>query len=116
VPVAMSYHIRHSMPLSPKDSAPVALPDTEGPWAWLSGPGYVPSRVMRRIYSGQTGGEILHVHNYRDEREDPYRLFVGLILFRLVTPPLGIGVVGPYLVQGGAWFPSRLLLEGTGCI
>jgi hypothetical protein len=33
VPVSLSYHSRHSMSLSPKDSALVALPGTENPQA-----------------------------------------------------------------------------------
>jgi hypothetical protein len=33
--------------------------------------------------------------------------------FRLVAPSLQLGEVGPCLVQG-TWFPSCLLLEGTG--
>jgi hypothetical protein len=64
------------------------------------------------IYSGQTCGEILHVRDYPDKREDQYELFLSLILFRLVAPPLQPGVVGPYLIYG-AWFPSHLPLEGT---
>jgi hypothetical protein len=39
-------------------------------------------------------------------------VLLGLVLFRLVAPPLQLGVVGPYLVWS-IWFPSRLLLEGT---
>jgi hypothetical protein len=31
VPVALSYHDRHSMSLSPEDPAPVVLPGTESP-------------------------------------------------------------------------------------
>jgi hypothetical protein len=38
---------------------------------------------------------------------------VGLVLFRLLVPPLQSGVVGSYLVWG-IWFSSRLLLQGTG--
>jgi hypothetical protein len=33
------------------------------------------------------------------EREDRYGSFPGLVLFRLVAPPLQPGVVGSYLVQ-----------------
>jgi hypothetical protein len=68
-----------------------------------------------RIYHGQIGDEILHVHCYCDGREDQYRLFSGLVLFTLVVPPLQPGEVGPYPVWG-AWFSSRLPLEGTGHI
>jgi membrane-associated phospholipid phosphatase len=42
-------------------------------------------------------------------------LLPGFVLFRLVAPPPQSGVVGPYLAQG-VWFPSHLLLEGTGHI
>jgi hypothetical protein len=69
-------------------------------------------QVTRRIYSGWVGGKILTDRKYCDEREDQYRLFLGLILFKLVVPSLQPGVVGPYLVRG-TWFPSRLPLEGT---
>jgi hypothetical protein len=67
---------------------------------------------MRRIYSGQEGGEILPIHGYREGRWDRYGSFPSLVLFKLVSPPLQSGVVGPYLVRG-AWFPSCLPLEGT---
>jgi hypothetical protein len=39
-------------------------------------------------------------------------LLLGLVLFRLVVPPLQPRVVGPYPVRG-VWFPNRLPLEGT---
>jgi hypothetical protein len=42
-------------------------------------------------------------------------LLTRLVLFKLVAPPLQPGLVGLYLVWG-VWFPSRLPLEGTGCI
>jgi hypothetical protein len=42
-------------------------------------------------------------------------LLSGLVLFRLVAPPVQSRVVGSYLVQG-VWFPSHLSLEGTGRI
>jgi hypothetical protein len=38
-------------------------------------------------------------------------LLSGLVIFRLVTPPLQAGVVGFYLVWC-VWFPSHLPLEG----
>jgi hypothetical protein len=41
-------------------------------------------------------------------------LLLGLVLFKLVVPPLQLVVVGPYLVRGGVWFPNHLLLVGTG--
>jgi hypothetical protein len=90
-------------------------------WPWWCIPGIgEPSgmttgglgQATRRIYNGWVGGKILIVHGYCDEWEDPYKLFPGLILFRLVDPPLQSRVVGLYLVRG-TWFPSRLLLEET---
>jgi hypothetical protein len=42
-------------------------------------------------------------------------LLSSLVLLRLAAPPLQLGVVGPYLVQG-VLFPSHLPLEGTGHI
>jgi hypothetical protein len=50
-------------------------------------------RVTRRIYSGLIGGKVMSVHIYCDGREDWYTLFSGLVLFRLVTPPLQSGVM-----------------------
>jgi hypothetical protein len=63
-------------------------------------PGYIPSWVMWRFYYGQTGGEILSIRVHRDEREDRYGLFLVLVLFRLVVPPLQLGVVESYQVWG----------------
>jgi hypothetical protein len=67
-------------------------------------------RCVRKI-----GGKILPAHIYHNEEERWRGLLSGLVLLRLVTPPLQAGVVGPYLVQG-VWFLSHLLLEGTGRI
>jgi hypothetical protein len=64
-------------------------------------------RVTKRIYSGLVGGKILTVRRYCDGREDRYALFSGLVLFRLVAPPLQPGVVGPYPVWD-TWFPHHL--------
>jgi hypothetical protein len=61
---------------------------------------------------GLTGDEILSAHDFRDEGECWCGWLSGLILFRLVIPPLHLGVVGSYLIRG-AWFPSRFLLNGT---
>jgi hypothetical protein len=55
---------------------------------------------MWRFYYGQTGGEILSIRVHRDEREDRYGLFLVLVLFRLVVPPLQLGVVESYQVWG----------------
>jgi hypothetical protein len=54
-------------------------------------PGYDcrgPSQVTWMIYSRQVSGKILTVYKYYDGREDRYMLFLSLILFRLVAPPL----------------------------
>jgi hypothetical protein len=59
----------------------------------------------------QTDDEILPVHVYHNEEERWCGLLLGLVLFRLVAPPLPPGVVEPYLVRG-VWFPSHLLMEG----
>jgi hypothetical protein len=48
-------------------------------------------------------------------KKHKYGLLQGLVLFRLVAPPLQPGVVGLYPVWG-VWFPSHLPLEGTGRI
>jgi hypothetical protein len=72
--------------------------------------GRVLSRVMRMMYSGQSGGKILHVCVYRDEREGQHGPSLGLVYFRLVVSPLQIEAVGPYLLQS-VWFHSRLLLK-----
>jgi hypothetical protein len=42
-----------------------------------------------------------------------HRIHLGLVLFKLVVPPLQLGVLVPFLVWG-VRFPSRLLLVGTG--
>jgi hypothetical protein len=55
-------------------------------------PGFVLGRGRRR--NGQTGGEILHAHIYRNEGKRRCGLLPGLVLFRLVAPPLQLGVVG----------------------
>jgi hypothetical protein len=44
--------------------------------------------------------EILLTHDYCNGGTCWRGLFPGLILFRLVVPPLQIGVVKPYLIQG----------------
>jgi hypothetical protein len=93
-------------------------PDSSDAYPVLKAPGrgcWGTERVSSwgiRIYIRQTGDEILPGRGYCNGREDYYRLFLGLVLFTLVAPPLQLGVVRPYLVWG-AWFPSRLPLEGT---
>jgi hypothetical protein len=79
------------------------------------GPGYVLSWVTRWVYNGQTVGGILYVRVYHGEMEDQYGSFLDLIPFRLAAPPLQPGMVWRHPVQG-VWLPSRLPLEGTGCI
>jgi hypothetical protein len=61
---------------------------------------YVPSQDTKRTYKGQTCGEILPARGYHKGREDLYKSFPGLVRFKLVAPPLHLGVVEPYLVQG----------------
>jgi hypothetical protein len=39
-------------------------------------------------------------------------LLLSLVLFKLMVPPLQLGVVERYPIRG-VWFPSRLLLVGT---
>jgi hypothetical protein len=58
------------------------------------------------------GGKILPAHIYHNEKKQRRGLLSGLVLFRLVAPPLQPGLVGPYPIRG-VWFYSRLLLEGT---
>jgi hypothetical protein len=72
--------------------------------------GPIPGRGGRWV--GQTGGEIMPAHVYRNEEESWCRLLLSSILFGLGAPPLQSGVVGSYLLWG-VWFPSRLPLEGT---
>jgi hypothetical protein len=55
------------------------------------------------------------VHSYRYRGNEWCRLLPGLDFFRLVAPPLLLGVVGPFLVRG-ARFPNHLPLEKTGRI
>ena len=76
----------------------------------IRGPGLTLARGGRQ--DGQTSGEILPIHIYSNEGKIRYGLLPGLVLFRLVTPPLQSGVVRPYPVWG-AWFPSCVSLEGT---
>jgi hypothetical protein len=54
-------------------------------------------------------------HIYHNKEERWGALLTCSVLFRLVAPPLQPGVVEPYPVRG-VWFPSHLLLEGTGHI
>jgi hypothetical protein len=63
------------------------------------GPGAcVESREMR--LTGLTGDKILLVYSYQDKEKDWCGLLLSLVLFRLVEPPLPLGVVEPYLVWG----------------
>jgi hypothetical protein len=84
----------------------------KSPRHYCQEPGYVPSRITRRIYIGQTSAKILSVCGYRDGRENWYESFQSLVPFRLVAHPLQLGVVRPDLIHG-AWFPSCLPLEET---
>jgi hypothetical protein len=60
----------------------------------------------------QIGGEILSTHVYHSGVKRMHGLLLGLILFRLVIPPLQSGVVGLCPVRD-VWFPNHLPLEGT---
>jgi hypothetical protein len=59
-------------------------------------PGPIPGQIGRP--AGQTGDEILPAHDYRNEEKRLCGLFLGTVLFRFVTPPLQLGVLGPYMV------------------
>jgi hypothetical protein len=54
-------------------------------------------------------------HDYRFEGKRGCGLLPGLVLSRLVAPPLQLEVVGPYPVRD-VWFLRRLLMVETGCI
>jgi hypothetical protein len=73
-------------------------------------PGLFPGGGERQ--NGLTSGEILSAHDYRNGGRCWHVLLLGLVLFRLVAPPLQSGVVDSYPVRG-AWFSKHLLLEGT---
>jgi hypothetical protein len=74
------------------------------------------TRVLPRVEEG--GGTVRQVVKSclpmpNVERKKRKRgLLLGLVLFRLVAPPLRLGVVGIYLVWG-VWFPSHLPLDET---
>jgi hypothetical protein len=70
--------------------------------AWMPRP--VPIQGGRRV--GQTSGEILPTHVYRNEEVRWCGLLLGLVLFRLAAPPLQSGVVA----ISGAWC---MLLESV---
>jgi hypothetical protein len=85
------------MALLPEDPALADLFGTEKtPRHVYRGLGFVSSRVTRMSYSRQTSGGIMFVHGYQDGRDDWYGLGPSLVPFRLVVPPLQLGVVGPY--------------------
>jgi hypothetical protein len=56
------------------------------------------SHGARISYDGLTGGKILPTHGHLDREKDWFELLLGLVLFRLVVPPLQPGVVGTYPV------------------
>jgi hypothetical protein len=66
-------------------------------------------------WNGQTCGEILPAHVYHNEGKRRCGLLPGLVLFKLVAPPLQLRVVAPYPVRG-AWFPNYLLIKEIGGI
>jgi hypothetical protein len=49
-------------------------------------------------WDSQTGGEILPTHTHCRVEKHKRGLLLGLVLFRLVAPPLQPGVVGLYPV------------------
>jgi hypothetical protein len=65
---------------------------------WMLGP--MPGRRGR--WNGLSCGKILPSHDYCNEGKRWSGLIPGLALFRLVTPPLQPGVVGPYPVVYGS--------------
>jgi hypothetical protein len=72
---------------------------------WILEP--VPGWGRRR--DGQT---CVDCYVYHNEGKRMCGLLPSLVLFRLVTRPLQLGVVGPYPVRG-VWFSSRLQLKGN---
>jgi hypothetical protein len=62
--------------------------------------------------TGLIGGDILLTLGYQNGGKNQFGLLSGLVLLRLVVPPLQPGLAGPYPVWG-SWFPRRLQLEGT---
>jgi hypothetical protein len=88
-------------------------PDTGKACPVLKFPGLLLSWGGR--WNGMTASEILPPHDYRNEGKRWCGLVPGLILFRLVTPPLQQIVVGSYPVRD-VWFSSHLLLEVIGRI
>jgi hypothetical protein len=98
------------MLLLPEVLSPMVLIRYWKPTGVASGSPSVPWAKGRR-WSGLTGGKILPAHDYRDNGMYWHGILLGLVLFRLVVPPLQAGIVGPYPIRG-AWFPSHLPLEG----
>jgi hypothetical protein len=70
------------------------------PGVAVRGLGSMPNRVMRRSYSGPTGGKILLTCGHQDGRKDRCGSGLGLVLFRLVVHPLQPGEVGPVSGMG----------------
>jgi hypothetical protein len=85
------------------------VPKTPGRRDWTPKP--ISGRGGRQ--NRETGGEILPAHDYCEQVKVKVWITPGFSFFRLVAPPLQPGVAGPYLAQA-IWFPSYLLLEGTG--
>jgi hypothetical protein len=100
MPVALPYHVRHSMSLSLEDPPELLSPALKSHGHGSRRPRFILSRVMRWVYRGYTCGEILFIHLYRDEVEDRYGSLLGLIPFESVAPPLQLGEVETYLVWG----------------
>jgi hypothetical protein len=86
------------------------LPGIGEPQAWLPGARYMLSRGLGVRQTGLIGTKILPAHGYQDRRKDWCGLLPGLLLFRLVVPPLrrytisGMGYLIPQsFAVGGNW-------------
>jgi hypothetical protein len=101
------------MPPFSKDRLQRRSPVTEEtPRCGCQGPECVSSRGLRITLAGLIGGRILPAHGYQNGGSDWCELLLDRVVFRLVVPPLYLGVLEPYLIRG-KWFPSHLPLERT---
>jgi hypothetical protein len=116
VSVVMFYLARHSITLFPEDPAPVLFV-----WYWQ--PPNTTSVSLGMYRAGLREGSTVDSQVVKSCLSvaivprgrmgmDHSRV---LVLFRLVAPLLQLGMVEPYLIWG-AWFPSHVPLEETGCI
>jgi hypothetical protein len=86
----------------------LAILEAPGWSDWM--PGLIQGRRGSQV--GQSGGEIMPAHIYRNEKKRWQGLLPCSDLFRLMAPPLQLVVIGSYPGYG-VWFPSYLLLEET---